>query len=327
MNNFPASCYQGPLIDSHLHIPQLPDDVVGSPDLDYVPYRGVDSDKYDTIAAEQRPILGTTMNIDRIACMLKNEGSVKAFAFFPVFPEITSPAIEVVSKVKAQYPDLFVPFIQASANGVSTLEGSILDVMLQVEPGLFAGFGEVGDSPTEPINPPPDSEIYTGDFEVVREHDIMVYFHPGVGHQENLERALEQFSDVTFLIHGDFIYPYMEGIMQRHDNVYFTFNDIFADLIETLRFGERDTFMADMRDNWDNLLDTAVVQYKSLIEARPDRYMWGTDRGDIVWGYEEEVGQLLAEFGRAFIGRLDPAVQDRVAYKNAEFLANKFGGS
>ena len=213
MNNFPASCYQGPLIDSHLHIPQLPDDVVGSPDLDYVPYRGVDSDKYDTIAAEQRPLLGTTMNIDRIACMLKNEGSVKAFAFFPVFPEITSPAIEVVSKVKAQYPDLFVPFIQASANGVSTLEGSILDVMLQVEPGLFAGFGEVGDSPTEPINPPPDSEIYTGDFEVVREHDIMVYFHPGVGHQENLERALEQFSDVTFLIHGDFIYPYMEGIM------------------------------------------------------------------------------------------------------------------
>ena len=245
MNNFPASCYQGPLIDSHLHIPQLPDDVVG---LDYVPYRGVDSDKYDTIAAEQRPLLGTTMNIDRIACMLKNEGSVKAFAFFPVFPEITSPAIEVVSKVKAQYPDLFVPFIQASANGVSTLEGSILDVMLQVEPGLFAGFGEVGDSPTEPINPPPDSEIYTGDFEVVREHDIMVYFHPGVGHQENLERTLEQFSDVTFLIHGDFIYPYMEGIMQRHDNVYFTFNDIFADLIETFRFGKRDTFMADMRD-------------------------------------------------------------------------------
>ena len=55
--------------------------------------------------------------------------------------------------------------------------------------------------------------------------------------------------------------------------------------------------------------------------------MWGTDRGDIVWGYEEEVGQLLAEFGRALIGRLDPAVQDRVAYKNAEFLANKFGGS
>jgi hypothetical protein len=33
------------------------------------------------------------MNIDRIACTLKNEGRIKAFAFFPTFPEITSPAI------------------------------------------------------------------------------------------------------------------------------------------------------------------------------------------------------------------------------------------
>ncbi|MQG11529.1 MAG: hypothetical protein FI716_08490, partial [SAR202 cluster bacterium] len=59
---------------------------------------------------------------------------------------------------------------------------------------MFAGFGEVGDSPTESINPKPGSEIYTGDFEAVRNHrDLFVYFHTGTDHQENMEVALQRF--------------------------------------------------------------------------------------------------------------------------------------
>ena len=321
VNNFPSSYYQGPLIDSHLHIPQLSDDGLGGPDDGYVAPRGADSDLYDTISQEQRPILGQTMNIDRIACTLQNEGSIKAFSFFPVFPEITSPAIEVANRAVEQYPDLFVPFIQASRSGIATLEGEILDVMIGVEPGLFAGFGEVGDSPTEPINPEPDSEIYTGDFQVVENHgNMLVYFHPGEGHQDNLERAIQRFPDVTFFIHADFVRPHVKGIMDRNPNVYYTYNDIFGDLIETFRFGEKATFLSDMRSEWDRLLDEADALYREMIEAHPGRFMWGTDRGDIVWGYDEEVGQILAEFGRAFIGRFDPAIQEDLAYKNAERL-------
>ena len=321
VNNFPSSYYQGPLIDSHLHIPQLSDDGIGAPDAGYVAPRGAESDQYDTISQEQRPILGKTMNIDRIACTLQNEGSIKAFSFFSVFPEITSPAIEVARRATEQYPDLFVPFIQASRSGMATLEGEILDVMIDVEPDLFAGFGEVGDSPTEPINPKPDSEIYTGDFQVVENRgNMLVYFHPGMGHEENLERALQRFSDVTFIIHADFVRPHVKGIMDRNPNVYYTYNDIFGDLIETFRFGEKATFLSDMRSEWDRLLDEADDLYREMIEAHPDRFMWGTDRGDIVWGYDEEVGQILTEFGRAFIGRFDPAIQADLGYKNAERL-------
>ena len=191
--NYPASYYSGPLIDSHLHIPQLPDDSPGGVDYSYEAPRGAESDLYDTIAEEDRPLLGRNVNINAIACSLKNEGTTKAFSFFPAFPEITSPAIDVAYRTVDRYPSLFVPFIQASANGVSTLEGTSLEVMLGVRPDFFFGFGEVGDSPTEPINPPPDSEIYTGDFEVVRDHGLAVYYHTGVGHQENMARALEKF--------------------------------------------------------------------------------------------------------------------------------------
>jgi len=47
--------------------------------------------------------------------------------------------------------------------------------------------------------------------------------------------------------------------------------------------------------------------------------MWGTDRAH-KWTYDEEVSVLLEEFGRAFIARLDPAVQKKIAYENAENL-------
>ena len=53
--------------------------------------------------------------------------------------------------------------------------------------------------------------------------------------------------------------------------------------------------------------------------------MWGTDRSDIVWNYDADVGKLLADFGRAFIGRFDPATQDLIAYKNAERLIGDYG--
>ena len=318
--DYPASYYNGPLIDTHLHLPQLPDDSLGGLDDSYQAPRGSGSDLYDTIAEADRPLMGRTVNVNGVACTLKNEGTIKAFTFFPTFPEITTPAIDVAYRTVEENPSLFVPFIQASASGVATLEGDLLDVMLGVRPDFFFGFGEVGDSPTESINPKPDSEIYTGDFEVARDHGIPVYFHVGEGDQENMARALQRFPEVTFIVHGDFVRPHINDLMNRYPNIYFTFNDIFDEHIPLFRFGDKEVFMSAMERDWDRLLDNAVEMYKPMIEAHPDRYMWGTDRGDIVWNYDEDLGRLLADYGRAFIGRFDPAIQEKLAYKNAERL-------
>lgn len=37
-------------------------------------------------------------------------------------------------------------------------------------------------------------------------------------------------------------------------------------------------------------------------------------------GNAEDVGRVLAEYGRAFIGNFDPEIQEKIAYKNAETL-------
>ena len=323
--DLPATSYSGPLIDSHFHFPQLPDDAPDAPDDNYQASRGAESHLYDTIAEEDRPLLGRTVDINTIACTLQYEGTAKAFYFFPTFPEITSPAIDVAYRTVEKYPSQILPFIQASANGSATLEGDSLEVMLGVRPDFFFGFGDVGDSPTESINPLPDSEIYTGDFEVARDHGLVVYFHTGVGHQENIARALERFPEVDFIIHGDFVRPHVDDLMDRYPNVYFTYNDIFDEIALQFRFGSKEDFMDAMRDDWDSLLDQAYEMYQPLIEAHPDRYMWGTDRGDIVWNYDPDVGKMLADYGRAFIGRFDPETQALIAYQNAERLIGDYG--
>ena len=69
----------------------------------------------------------------------------------------------------AEYPSLFVSFIQSSGSEASIVEPEILQEFLDLQPELFFGLGEVGDSPMEPINPSPDSVLYTENFEVAGE--------------------------------------------------------------------------------------------------------------------------------------------------------------
>lgn len=39
---------------------------------------------------------------------------------------------------------------------------------------------------------------------------------------------------------------------------------------------------------------------------------------EFAWHFDPEVGGILEEFSRSFIGRLDASVQENFAYKNAE---------
>jgi hypothetical protein len=52
--------------------------------------------------------------------------------------------------------------------------------------------------------------------------------------------------------------------------------------------------------------------------------MWGTDRAGIAWNYDTDVGVLLSDLGRAFIGNFSPEIQEMIAYKNAEDIIAKY---
>jgi len=82
----------------------------------------------------------------------------------------------------------------------------------------------------------------------------------------------------------------------------------------------KEEFLAHFK-NKEELLGKDIDTWKEFIEKHPDQVLWGTDRGaTVLWSMDLEVSVTLSDYGRAFIGRLDPRVQERFAYKNAEKL-------
>jgi len=302
---YPDSYYKGPLIDSHFHIGSLPDWGEGPSDYAW---------------------LGEKIKIDDIACTLKHDGTVAAFSFFNVWPDIASPSLEVTKLIMERYPKLFVPFIQAPGypeNLYPIVRAPVLKKMLSVYPGLFKGSGEIGLYGEG--TPPPDAPLYLENYKLAQEHNLIMYLHLGMGQKESFEKVLQQHPDINFIFHGDTLADVKEevismvvDIISNHPNVSYTVDELYGD-VWLLRPGvSKEEFLAHFED-YEPLLEKDLDRWKKIIEAYPDKFMWGTDRGDEpIWTYDREVGERLTDYARAFIGRLDPVVQEKFAYKNAE---------
>lgn len=302
-NMGPGPFYAGPLVDTHFHMPPPVD---GGPN----------------------PQLDRDVTLAEIVCTFRAEGTSKAFAFFPVYESFPSRVfVRSAAKAKKRYPKRFVPFVMppSSDDNPPSVDAKRLKRILRGQRGLFDGYGEIGLYQIEGRSAdeyPPDAAFFQRIYPVVRRHDLVVYFHPGEGHEDNLERALQQNPAITFIVHGDEIQEAMPGILSRHPNVYYTIDALYGDQWLMRPDLSKQNFMNAFKD-FAPLLDVDLATWKTLIETYPDRFMWGTDRGDATWTFDRDVGQTLADYGRAFIGRLDPSVQERFAYQNAERLLAK----
>jgi len=306
---YPDSYYKGPLIDTHYHLPNLPQSVLDD---------GLE------------PALGRDIKMGEIVCNFKHEGTSKNFALFPVWPELpVKVQVEVVKRTLEQYPGFFVPFIQPTeADDIRpTVEAEALSEMLAVYPGLFKGWGELAlYKQEEDLNDfPPDLPLFTEIYPIIREQNMMVWMHPGENQRDSFDRVLGRNPDIDFIVHGDEIKGDIEYLMDKHPNMFFCINDLYADEFMYFDYDRqivltKEAFF-DHLENYEPLIQADLRNWKGLIEAHPDQVMWCLDRDpNILWTYDRDVGVKLTDYARAFIGRLDPAVQEKFAYKNAEGL-------
>lgn len=317
--NLPDSYYKGPMIDAHIHFHSLPD---AAPSLDLSELRGDN--------------LGTTSRVDDWICMLNYEGTKKAFVFFPVWDPIIEQSLDVVKKALEKYPDHFVPFIMppdndGSPHGSSTVDAKKLRRMLEVYPGLFRGYGEIGlyHRHEGAAALPPNSKRLKEIYPVVREHNLVVYFHLGEGQKDAFEEVLKENPDITFIWHGDQLIQCesckknlddVAEILENHPNVYYGVDELYGDVF-LLRphDGNKKEFLDHFKD-YEPLLEKDLETWKDFIEDHPDQVLWDTDRGIANWSTDLDVALTLNNYTRAFIGHLDPAIQEKFAYKNAERL-------
>lgn len=311
--------YQGPLIDTHIHIAPLPD----NPSM-------------TDFENEMQPLMGGNVTLTDYLCMMDIEGTSKVFGFFAVWDPIL-PAIELVQRTLDEYPDRFVPFIMPpdhddSPTGYPTVDATTLEEMLNVSPGLFKGYGEIGLYARKGGAPelPPDSERLLAIYPVVRENNLLVYVHLGEGQQASFERALDANPDINFIWHGDQLIPYgndgtqdlsaVEEILNNHPNAYYGVDELYGDVWLIRPEVSKEEFLAHFK-NPEPLLEKDVATWKGFIERHPDQVLWGTDRGgSSPWSLDPEVALTLNTYSRAFIGLLDPSVQEKFAHQNAKKL-------
>ncbi len=324
---YPASYYHGPLIDTHLHIPSIPD---------------WSAEEEEDLPTDQAPegrfggpqaLLGWNVKMSEIACTLQREGTHNNFAFFPAYEgEISLYQLEIWKRTMQEYPDQFTPFIMSSGNdddpnGFPTVDADTLKEMLAVYPGLFDGYGEIGLYARENGGSPelpPDSKRLLEIYPLIKENNLVIYFHLGDGHKDNFEKVLKQYPDITFIWHGDQLtVDEVKNILSKYPNAYYGIDEFFGgerEIFELYVGKSKEEYLKAANTKFDKIIQQAISHWKSLIEQYPDQVIWGTDRGDAVWNYDQDVGQMQVKIARAFIGKLDPVVQEKFAYKNAERL-------
>ena len=273
------------------------------------------------------PILGEEITLDEILCSFDKEKVTGAFLFYMWNYNNLKQSMRYAAEMRNQLPvgvHLFLTPLE--------LETEEVDDVVSSNAGVFDGFGEIVFYDPDREGAVPDDSISLGINTIADKHDFVVMIHPDTGQETNVENALKKNPDVKFLLHGPQIENSITNLIEKYPNVYYSIDTILIRLPNLPRpsgplmytVSGKEEYKLKFTQNFDAMLNDAVKKWKNKIEQHPDRFMWGTDRaGD--WHFDEEISILVEEFTRAFIGRLDPAVQEKFAYQNAERLIELSG--
>lgn len=283
--------YVGELFDDHFHLPAPPGSK--SPFI-------------------KQAIMGKDITINEIMCLFDKEKVRGALAFY--IPRKTNvvkvPQAAEIKKYAQNRISLYISPVFLSPEE--------LEKILVENPGLFVGIGEIGYYDIDKFLRPLDGSWSNKIFKIVAKYNLPVMIHPGEGQGEALEKVLQNNPNTVFLLHGRETERTIGDLMDKYKNIYYSVDaSTLHSLSGKMVLAPRDEYINEFKRDFNAILEERVSFWKYTIENHPDRFMWGTDRGG-VWHYEEELSALFEEFARAFIGKLDPAVQEKYAYKNAE---------
>lgn len=289
--------YQGEIFDSHLHLPVAP---------------GIKS------FFIKQPVLGEGKDktLNDLLCLFEKEKSRGAIAFYmPIKTKDGSLSQAPEIKAYTDKMNLFISPVTSNANQIEKI--------LDENPGLFKGIGEMQFYEFTRFFKPIDGAWANDLYDLANRRKIIVMFHPGFGQEQKVEEIIKNYPDAYFIVHGREIQNQIEDLIAKYPNVYYSVDGatLYA-MRGKFVLGKKENYLSRFAEEFDSMLQDGVNSFQRLIEKYPDRFMLGTDRG-ATWHYDQDATAAFEEFSRSFIGQLDPSVQEKFAYKNAENLLNK----
>lgn len=299
--------FSGPLIDSHVHFPtssKIISSVAGQNGL-------------------QLPVLEGELEASNLICQFESQGIIKTIAFHITSKFAEGASTQTAKAIEEVYPGKIINFIMPPPVKALNMESSAIKGILENNKGLFRGYGELALYMDGYEGSKPDDPEFNEIYKLAMEHKLIVMIHPEDNLREGIEEILKEFPNVTFFFHGGRDQEWIIDLMDEYKNFYYSLD---GDLVSLYGSGggaqykkndAKEEYLSFMRKNFNSNLEEAVSRWKTRINKYPDRFTWGTDRW-YAWHFSPEVGEILEEFGRSFIGRLDPSVQENFAYKNAQ---------
>ena len=193
---------------------------------------------------------------------------------------------------------------------------------------FIRGFGEVETQEwTARHNDPKVLQLVS----LAQKNNLNFMFHPVAAKIDDVEKMIEAYPSTTFLIHMyredlDDSKNQLIKMLQEHDNLYFSMDaahiihvnnmDIIYDLDSTDRQKSINNFVSTYDSKEKSLIDEAIRVYKPLVDAAPDKIMWGTEIGP-EYAFDPKVFDRAVKASRFVIAGFDKDYQEAVGYKNA----------
>jgi len=165
---------------------------------------------------------------------------------------------------------------------------------------------------------------------LAKRNNIDVMFHPVADKADDVQKIVEAYPDTIFLIH-----LYREDLedvknkwitlLTENENLYFSMDaahiiHIDGDVIYEFDSANKESSIQRFVSYYDSkektIIANAIKAYKPLVDAAPNKVMWGTEIGP-EYAFDPQVFDRAVKASRLVIAGFNKEDQEAVGYKNA----------
>lgn len=214
----------------------------------------------------------------------------------------------------------YLPFLQPQSRS-HLVDGEVTTVYENHETA-FMGIGEIifygGPMQGTSLTADPWPKL----FQFAAEKDIPLMIHPTQAQESGLKTMLSEHPEAIVMAHGgEFnLEPRtLVPLLENHDNLYWTIDagSMLNGLVLTA--SDASEFVSRYDQQKGEFKELVRQVLPPLMDAAPDRVMWGTDLATD-WNTDERVYSRIIDWTQAAIDSLPSDQQEPYAYKNATRL-------